>query len=81
MQSWGEENKFPKLNPGVSKVSSNLSKTLIFFPSFIKCSIKKREGDSVVNLVDELSPLIKLEKTLDLMCEDQYNLERGRNVW
>ena len=40
----------------------------------------RREGDSVVNLVDELSPLIKLEKTLDLMCEDQYNLERGRNV-
>ena len=40
----------------------------------------RREGDSVVNLVDELSPLIKLEKTLDIMCEDQYNLERGRNV-
>ena len=40
----------------------------------------RREGDSVVNLVDELSPLIKLEKTLDLMCQDQYNLERGRNV-
>jgi len=35
----------------------------------------RREGDSVANVVDKLSPLIKLEKTLDDMCRDQYELE------
>ena len=39
----------------------------------------RREGDSVANLVDNLSPLIKLEKTIEDMCLDQYNLERSKN--
>ena len=35
----------------------------------------RRIGDSVANVVDNLSTLIKLEKTLDDMCRDQYELE------
>lgn len=38
----------------------------------------RREGDSVANIVDNLSSLITLEKTLDDMCIDQYNLEINR---
>ena len=39
----------------------------------------RREGDSVANLVDNLRPHIKLEKTIEEMCMDQYNLERSKN--
>lgn len=45
-----------------------------------KMEAPRREGDSECNIVDNLSSLIKLEKTLDIMCKDQYNLERGRNI-
>jgi len=35
----------------------------------------RREGDSVSNIVDILSPYCKLSKTLEDMCLDQYKLE------
>lgn len=35
----------------------------------------RRAGDAVSSVVDDLSSLIKLEKTLDDMCKDQYELE------
>lgn len=37
-----------------------------------------REGDAVSCIVTELSDRIKLEKTLEDMCLDQYNLEKTR---
>ena len=39
----------------------------------------RRVGDAVSSVVDELSPLITLTKTIEDMCLDQYNLERGKN--
>lgn len=39
----------------------------------------RRAGDAVSSVVDNLSNLITLEKTLDDMCLDQYKLEIGRN--
>lgn len=39
----------------------------------------RREGDAVSSVVDTLSNFITLEKTLEDMCLDQYNLERTRN--
>ena len=35
----------------------------------------RRKGDSVSNIVDELSDYCKITKTLHEMCADQYNLE------
>ena len=35
----------------------------------------RREGDSVSNIVDELSDYCEITKTLQQMCLDQYNLE------
>jgi len=40
----------------------------------------RREGDAVISVVDELSPLITLTKSLEDMCLDQFNLERGKNA-
>jgi len=39
----------------------------------------RRVGDAVSSVVDELSPLISLTKSIEDMCLDQYNLERGKN--
>lgn len=39
----------------------------------------RREGDAVASVVEKLSDFIKLEKTIQDMCLDQYNLEIGRN--
>lgn len=39
----------------------------------------RREGDAVSSVVDNLSKLVTLEKTLHDMCWDQYQLELGRN--
>ncbi len=39
----------------------------------------RRPGDAVCSIVDQLSDFITLEKTLDDMCLDQYNYERGHN--
>jgi UDP-glucose 4-epimerase len=39
----------------------------------------RREGDAVSSVVDELSDFITLEKTIEDMCRDQYNFERGNN--
>jgi UDP-glucose 4-epimerase len=40
---------------------------------------ERRPGDAVCSVVDTLSDFITLEKTLEDMCLDQYNYERGRN--
>lgn len=40
----------------------------------------RREGDAVISVVDELSPLITLTKSLEDMCLDQFNLERSKNA-
>lgn len=39
----------------------------------------RRDGDAVSSVVDKLSNLITLEKTIDDMCLDQFKLEIGRN--
>lgn len=39
----------------------------------------RRPGDAIASVVDNLSNLISLEKTLADMCLDQYKLELGRN--
>lgn len=39
----------------------------------------RREGDAVSSVVDQLSTFIKLEKTIEDMCLDQYLLEKKRN--
>ncbi|CAB5221462.1 GalE UDP-glucose 4-epimerase [uncultured Caudovirales phage] len=39
----------------------------------------RREGDAVASVVDQLSSLITLEKSLHDMCLDQYKLEVSRN--
>ena len=39
----------------------------------------RREGDAVASVVDNLSDLVTLTKTIEDMCYDQYNLELGRN--
>jgi UDP-glucose 4-epimerase len=39
----------------------------------------RREGDAVSSVVDQLSTFIKLEKTIEDMCFDQYMLERSKN--
>jgi UDP-glucose 4-epimerase len=39
----------------------------------------RRAGDAVSSLVDNLSNRIKLEKTIEDMCLDQYKLEVGKN--
>lgn len=41
---------------------------------------ERRPGDSVANIVDELSSYITLTKTIEEMCLDQYNLEISRNT-
>jgi len=40
----------------------------------------RRQGDAVSSVVDNLSDLVTLEKSLADMCLDQYNLERSRNA-
>jgi UDP-glucose 4-epimerase len=39
----------------------------------------RRAGDAVSSVVDKLSDFITLEKTIEDMCFDQYNFERGNN--
>jgi UDP-glucose 4-epimerase len=39
----------------------------------------RREGDAVSSVVDNLSNFVTLTKTIEDMCLDQYNYERGRN--
>jgi UDP-glucose 4-epimerase len=39
----------------------------------------RREGDAVASVVDELSDLVTLNKTIEDMCYDQFKLELGRN--
>jgi len=39
----------------------------------------RRAGDAVASVVDNLSNLVTLTKTIEDMCYDQYNLELGRN--
>ena len=41
---------------------------------------ERREGDAVASVVDELSDLVTLSKSIEDMCLDQYNLERTKNV-
>ena len=40
---------------------------------------ERREGDAECSVVDKLSDKITLTKSLEDMCVDQYNLERGKN--
>ena len=40
-----------------------------------------REGDAVSSVVDNLSNLVTLNKTINDMCLDQYKLERSRNAF
>ena len=44
-----------------------------------KTHAPRREGDAVSSVVDDLSDFITLEKTIEDMCLDQYNFERGYN--
>jgi UDP-glucose 4-epimerase len=39
----------------------------------------RRPGDAVASVVENLSDLVTLEKTIEDMCLDQYNFERMRN--
>ena len=39
----------------------------------------RRAGDSVKNVVDKLSNLVTLEKSIEDMCLDQYKLEKEKN--
>ena len=38
----------------------------------------RREGDAVASVVDKLSKLVTLNKSIEDMCLDQYKLERGK---
>ena len=38
----------------------------------------RREGDAVSSVVDKLSKLVTLNKSIEDMCLDQYKLERGK---
>ena len=40
---------------------------------------ERRAGDAVSSVVDELSGLVTLEKSIEDMCLDQYKLEVGKN--
>jgi UDP-glucose 4-epimerase len=40
---------------------------------------ERREGDAVASVVDNLSDLVTLEKSIEDMCLDQYKLEVGKN--
>jgi len=40
---------------------------------------ERREGDAVASVVDNLSKLVTLEKSIEDMCLDQYKLEIGKN--
>jgi UDP-glucose 4-epimerase len=40
---------------------------------------ERRAGDAVASVVDNLSNLVTLTKTIEDMCHDQYKLELGRN--
>ena len=40
---------------------------------------ERRDGDAECSVVDKLSDKITLTKSLEDMCVDQYNLERGKN--
>jgi UDP-glucose 4-epimerase len=40
----------------------------------------RRAGDAVSSVVDNLSSLVTLTKSIEDMCLDQYNLERKKNV-
>ena len=48
--------------------------------SIITVEAPRREGDAVTSVVDNLSDLVTLEKTIEDMCLDQYKLERSRNA-
>ena len=41
----------------------------------------RREGDAVCSVVDKLSNLVTLNKTIEDMCLDQYKLERKKNAF
>ena len=41
---------------------------------------ERRAGDAVSSVVDELSKHVKLNKTIEDMCYDQFKLELGRNL-
>lgn len=45
-----------------------------------KVMSSRRDGDAVSSVVDNLSPLCKLTKTIEDMCYDQYLLEIQKNV-
>ena len=40
---------------------------------------ERRAGDAVASVVDNLSDLVTLEKSIEDMCLDQYKLEVGKN--
>ena len=40
---------------------------------------ERRAGDAVSSVVDKLSDLVTLEKSIEDMCLDQYKLEVGKN--
>ena len=40
---------------------------------------ERRDGDAVASVVDNLSNLVTLDKSIDDMCLDQYKLEIGKN--
>lgn len=44
-----------------------------------KIFTERRAGDAVSSVVDQLSTFIKLEKTIEDMCYDQYILEKTKN--
>lgn len=44
-----------------------------------KVYAERRPGDAVASVVENLSDLVTLEKTIEDMCLDQYNFERMRN--
>jgi UDP-glucose 4-epimerase len=44
-----------------------------------KIESKRRLGDTPVSLVDTQSSLVELSYSLEDMCLDQYNLEKGKN--
>lgn len=48
--------------------------------SIITVEAPRRDGDAVTSVVDNLSDLVTLEKTIEDMCLDQYKLERSRNA-
>ena len=39
----------------------------------------RRAGDAVASVVDTLSDLVTLNKSIEDMCLDQYKLEVGKN--